>query len=73
MIVPASTEFQRRLHEDRVAQLRASMRRPPSFAPRRTVGAWLVSAGLRLAPETRLQSRLRSIKSSDACAPERVS
>jgi hypothetical protein len=73
MILPASTELQRRLHEDRAAQLRASMHRPASFAPRRTVGAWLVSAGLRLAPEAGRQPRLRSIKSSDTCAPERVS
>jgi hypothetical protein len=49
MIVPATTELQRLLHDDRTARLHASMHRPVSFAARRTAGAWLVSAGLRLA------------------------
>ena len=53
-------EHHRQLHEDRTATLRASMQRPSSFAPRRALGAWMISAGLRLAPEQRSQPPLRA-------------
>jgi hypothetical protein len=51
MISPPTIELQRQLHDERVEQLRSSMHRPWSTDPRRTVGAWLVSAGLWLAPD----------------------
>ena len=51
MTPPTTIEFQRQLHQDRAALLQSSMRRPSSFVPRRTLGAWMVSTGLRLAPE----------------------
>ena len=53
-------EFQRQLHEDRTTSLRSSMHRPSSFRPRHTLGAWMVSTGLRLAPEERMHPRLRA-------------
>lgn len=56
MTNPHTSELYRQLHEDRVAQLRSSMVRPP-LAPRHRFGSWLVSIGLRLAPEE-LQRRL---------------
>jgi hypothetical protein len=55
-----TTEYHRQLHEDRIAALHASMHRPPSFAPRRALGTWLISAGLRLAPEQRAEPPLRA-------------
>lgn len=60
MIPPTPIEFQRQLHEDRTASLRSSMHHPWSFHPRRTLGAWMVSTGLRLAPEERMHPRLRA-------------
>jgi hypothetical protein len=53
-------EFQRQVHEDRTTLLQSSMHRPSSFRPRRTLGAWMVSTGLRLAPEERMHPRLRA-------------
>jgi hypothetical protein len=52
-MTPITIEVHRQLHEDRTAQLHASMHRPWPLAPRRRLGTWLVAAGLRLAPETR--------------------
>ena len=53
-MTPTTTiEVHRQLHEDRTAQLHASMHRPWQLAPRHRLGTWLVAAGLRLAPETR--------------------
>ena len=52
MIPPPTSELQRQLHDDHVARLR-SLRHGSSFAPRRVLGAWLVSAGLWLAPDAR--------------------
>jgi hypothetical protein len=60
MTPPTTIEFQRQLHEDRAALLRSSMHRPSRLAPRRALGAWMVSTGLRLAPEERLHPRLRA-------------
>jgi hypothetical protein len=60
MTLPTTIEFQRQLHEDRRTQLRSSMHRASWLAPRRTLGAWMVSTGLRLAPEERLHPRLRA-------------
>jgi hypothetical protein len=60
MTPPTTIEFQRQVHEDRTALLQSSMHRPSSFRPRRTIGAWMVSTGLRLAPEERMHPRLRA-------------
>ena len=60
MTPPTTIEFQRQLHEDRTTSLRSSMHRPSSFRPRHTLGAWMVSTGLRLAPEERMHPRLRA-------------
>ena len=60
MTPPTTIEFQRQAHEDRTALLQSSMHRPSSFHPRRTLGAWMVSTGLRLAPEERMHPRLRA-------------
>jgi hypothetical protein len=58
-MTPLTTiELQRQLHEDRTALLQSSMHRPSLFAPRRALGAWLISAGLRLAPERRAEPPL---------------
>jgi hypothetical protein len=56
MTPPTTIEFQRQVHDDRTTFLR-SMHRPSRFQPRRSVGAWMVSTGLRLAPEERLHPR----------------
>ena len=45
-----SAELQRQLHDERVAVLRSSRQRP-SYTPRRTLGTFFVSLGLRLAPD----------------------
>ena len=50
MFTPPTIELQHQLHDERVELLRSSMHRPWSIAPRRTVGTWLVSAGVWLAP-----------------------
>ena len=60
MTPPITIEFQRQVHEDHTALLQSSMHRPSSFRPRRTLGAWMVSAGLWLAPDERMHSRLRA-------------
>ena len=52
-MTPTTIEVLRQLHDDRTAQLHASMHRPSQLAPRRRLGIWLVAVGLRLAPETR--------------------
>jgi hypothetical protein len=54
MFPPPTSELQRQLHDDHAARLR-SLHRSPSVAPRRVLGAWLVSAGLWLAPDERAQ------------------
>ena len=58
MTPPTTIEFQRQAHEDRTALLQSSMHRPSLFHPRRTIGAWMVSTGLRLAPEEGMHPRL---------------
>ena len=69
MSPPTTIEFQRQAHEDRTAVLHASMHRVSWLSPRRTLGAWMVSTGLRLAPEERLHPRLRaSAESTEAPA-----
>jgi hypothetical protein len=71
MTPPTTLEFQRQLHEDHTAQLWSSMHRTSWFAPRHTLGAWMVSTGLRLAPEERMHPRLRASAESNeapACA-----
>ena len=73
MIIPASTEVQRLLHDDRTARLRASMHRPVSSAVRRAAAAWLVPAALRPAPERRPQQRAGNITPAGHCQPERAS
>ena len=70
MTPPTTIEFQRQVHEDRTALLQSSMHRPSSFRPRRTLGAWMVSTGLRLAPEERMHPRLRA--GADPPRPPRV-
>jgi hypothetical protein len=60
MTPPTTIEFQRQVHEDHTALLQSSMHRPSSFRPRRTLGAWMVSTGLWLAPEERMHPRLRA-------------
>jgi hypothetical protein len=60
MFPPTTIEFQRQAHEDRTAVLHGSMHRVSWLSPRRTLGAWMVSTGLRLAPEERMHPRLRA-------------
>jgi len=69
MTPPITIEFQRQAHDDRTAMLHASMHRPSRFTLRRAIGAWMVSAGLRLAPEERLHHRLRAGTDSTHEAP----
>jgi hypothetical protein len=57
MIDPHTPDLYRQLHEDRAARLRSSMQRPPAFAARHAVGSWLVSIGLRLAPDVHPHTR----------------
>ena len=72
---PVTTELQRHLHDERVASLRSSMHRTSSFAPRHTLGAWMVSIGFRLAPDERSRNSGAGLRagaeSSEAppCAP----
>ena len=71
MTPPTTTEieFHRQLHDDRTALLHSSMHRASWLTPRRTLGAWMVSTGLRLAPEERMHPRLRaSAESTEAPA-----
>jgi hypothetical protein len=58
MILPTTIEFQRQHHEDRTTLLHSSMHRASRSRARRILGAWMVSTGLRLAPEERLHPRL---------------
>jgi hypothetical protein len=60
MIPPITIEFHRQAHDDRTAMLHASMHRQSWFQPRRALGAWMVSTGLRLAPEERMHPRVRA-------------
>ena len=74
MTPPTTIEFQRQAHEDRTAVLHSSMHRPSSFSARRSIGAWMVSTGLRLAPEERMHPRLRAgAESTEAPASAGVS
>lgn len=61
MIPPSTPAFHRDRHDDHTARLRASMHRKPRFATRHAIGSWLVSAGLRLAPDQRVNERLRMV------------
>ena len=62
---PTTIEYQRQAHADRTAVLHGSMHRVSWLSPRRTLGAWMVSTGLRLAHEERLHPRLRASAESN--------
>jgi hypothetical protein len=62
MIPPSTPEFHRDRHDAQTARLRSSMHRPPRFATRHAIGSWLVSAGLRLAPDQAAHDLLRAIE-----------
>ena len=73
MTNPHDVELYRHLHDDRVSSLQTSMQRRPA-RPRRALGSWLVSIGLRLAPDEALHRRLAACSEQteppvDAAAP----
>ncbi len=62
MIPPSTPEFHRDRHDDHRARLRSSMQQAPRFGMRHVIGSWLVSAGLRLAPDQLADHRLRVVE-----------
>jgi hypothetical protein len=72
VMIPSTNEFHRQRHEEHVTRLRSEMHRHrSSFSARNTLGAWLVAAGLRLAPDEKLHRRLLDLR--DTPETDRVS
>jgi len=68
-MIPSTNEFHRQRHEEHLARLRSERHRQASFNPRNTLGAWLVSAGLRLAPDEKLHRRLLDLRDTPETDP----
>lgn len=68
-MIPPTNEFQRQRHAEHATRLRSEMHRRTTFSPRRSLGSWMVSVGLRLAPDARLHRRLLELRDAPETDP----